>query len=37
MQPEFGYAHWLKEATQSENVMVDPKKDKHQIVKGGDC
>jgi len=35
MQPEFGYAHWLKEATKSENVKVDPKKYKHQIVKGG--
>ena len=35
MQPEFSYAHWLKEATKSENVKVDPEKYKYQIVKGG--
>ena len=35
MQPEFSYAHWLKEATKSQNVKVDPDKYKHQIVKGG--
>ena len=35
MQPEFSYAHWLKEASKSENVKVDPEKYKYQIVKGG--
>ena len=35
MQPEFSYAHWLKEAAKSENVKVDPEKYKYQIVKGG--
>ena len=35
MQPEFSYAHWLKEASKSENVKVDPDKYKYQIVKGG--
>ena len=35
MQPEFSYAHWLKEATKSENVKVDPEKYKYEIIKGG--
>ena len=35
MQPEFSYAHWLKEAAKSENVKVDPDKYKYEIIKGG--
>ena len=35
MQPEFSYAHWLKEATKSEYLKVDPKRYKHEIIRDG--
>ena len=35
MQPEFSYAHWLKEATKSEYLKVDRKRYKHEIIRNG--
>ena len=35
MQPEFSYAHWLREAPQSSHVTVDQEKYKYELVKGG--
>ena len=35
MQPEFSYAHWLKEATKSEYIKVDANRYKHEIVRDG--
>ena len=35
MQPEFSYVHWLKEATKSEYLKVDPKRYKHEIIRDG--
>ena len=35
IQPEFSYAHWLKEATKSEYLKVDPKRYKHEIIRDG--
>ena len=35
MQPEFSYAHWLREAPKSSHVKVDKEKYKYQLIKGG--
>ena len=35
MQPEFSYAHWLREAPKSSHVTVDQEKYKYELVKGG--
>ena len=35
MQPEFSYAHWLREAPKSSHVEVDQEKYKYELVKGG--
>ena len=35
MQPEFSYAHWLKEAVKSEYVKVKPERYKYEIIKEG--
>ena len=35
MQPEFSYAHWLREAPKSSHVKVDQEKYKYELVKGG--
>merc|ERR1712131_392745 len=35
MQPEFSYAHWLREAPKSSHVTVDQEKYKYELVQGG--
>ena len=35
MQPQFSYAHWLREAPKSDHVTVDKEKYKCELITGG--